>query len=245
MEELALSLKDVVISYRTINPFQLRRIRREIKYQKVEQFIAVDGVSFDLPRGRILGIIGKNGSGKSTLLKAIAGIFSPDSGSIDRFGNQVSLLALGVGFEDLLTGWENIYLSGMLLGFSKKYIETKEKEIIEFSELGDFIFKPVESFSSGMRLRLAFSISAILDSEIILVDEVLAVGDVSFREKSFNKLQEIIQDYNTTVLIVSHEENVLKELCEEVIWLDQGRIMDRGKPEVITNQYIDFMKSLQ
>lgn len=244
MNDLALSLQDVVISYRTINPFQLKRIKEEVAYQKVEQYVAVDGVSFDVPRGRILGIIGKNGSGKSTLLKAIAGIFSPDSGTIERYGNQVSLLALGVGFESLLTGWENIYLSGMLLGFSRKYITSKEAEIIAFSELGDFIFKPVESYSSGMRLRLAFSISAILDSEIILVDEILAVGDVSFREKSYNKLQEIIQDNNTTVIIVSHEENVLRELCEEVIWLDNGKVRDIGDPDLITNAYIDYMKSV-
>lgn len=243
MCELALSLKEVTVSYRTINPFRLKRISNEINYQKIEEFVAVDKVSFDLPKGEILGVIGKNGSGKSTLLKAIAGIFSPDSGTIERFGQQVSLLALGVGFESPLTGWENIYLSGMLLGFSKSFIESKEKEIIEFSELGDFIYKPVESYSSGMRMRLAFSISAILDSEIILVDEVLSVGDVNFKQKSYNKLQEIIHDYKTTVIIVSHEEAVLKELCEEVIWLDHGQIMDKGEPEKVIEKYLDFMDS--
>jgi ABC-type polysaccharide/polyol phosphate transport system ATPase subunit len=242
MEELALKLENVSISYRTINPFRLRRAKDEFDYQKIEEVVAVNDVSFSVPEGHIVGIVGKNGSGKSTLLKAIAGIFSPDTGRIELYNNQVSLLALGVGFQTSLTGWENIYLSGMLLGFSKEYIKSKEKEIIEFSELGDFIYKPINAYSSGMAMRLAFSISAILDSDIILVDEVLGVGDVSFRKKSYNKLQEKITDRHTTVLLVSHSENTILELCDQVVWLDHGGIMQKGDPEKVVSAYLDFMK---
>jgi ABC-type polysaccharide/polyol phosphate transport system ATPase subunit len=242
MDSLALKLENVVVSYRTVNPFRLRRVRKDFEYQKVEEVVAVNDVSFDVPEGHIVGIIGKNGSGKSTLLKAIAGIFSPDRGRIESFGNQVSLLALGVGFQTSLTGWENIYLSGMLLGFSKADIAAKEKAIIAFSELGDFIYKPVNTYSSGMAMRLAFSISAILDSDIILVDEVLGVGDVSFRKKSYNKLQEKITDSHTTVLLVSHSENTILELCDQVIWLDHGCIMQMGDPQEVVAAYLDFMK---
>ncbi|MCB2141299.1 ABC transporter ATP-binding protein [bacterium] len=241
MDNLALNVQNVSISYRTVNPFRLRHFKNEIDYRKVEQFKAVNDVSFSLPKGKILGIIGKNGSGKSTLLKAIAGIFSPDSGQIDRFGNQVSLLALGVGFESSLTGWENIYLSGMLMGFSKSFIANYEEEIIDYSELGDFIYKPVESYSSGMRSRLAFSISAILDTDILLIDEVLSVGDASFRKKSNIKLQEIIHDHNTTVIIVSHNEKVMMEMCDEAIWLDHGKVIEHGNTEIVVNKYLDYV----
>lgn len=241
MDELALSLKNVTVSYRTINPFRLKRIKKEIDYKKIEEIVAVNDVSFDLPKGKILGIVGKNGSGKSTLLKAIAGIFSPDTGTIDCFGNQVSLLALGVGFISALSGLDNIYLSGMLMGYSKNFIASKEKEIIEFSELGNFIYKPVDSYSSGMRTRLAFSISAILDSDIILIDEVLSVGDVAFREKSYKRLEEIIHDYNTTVVIVSHDEHIIRELCDEVLWLNSGKLVNIDKPDKVIKEYRQFM----
>lgn len=241
-ETLALSVRDVRITYRTINPFRLRRIKKDISYQKVEEIVAVDGVSFDLDRGKILGIIGKNGSGKSTLLKAIAGIFSPDEGMIDLMGNKASLLAMGVGFQTALSGYENIYLSGLLLGFSKKQIEKKEQDIIAFSELGEFVYKPIDTYSSGMRTRLAFSISAILDADIILVDEALSVGDVSFKDKSYSKLQEKIQHQKTTVIIVTHSQKVISDLCDEVIWLHQGKIKKMGSPKTVVRNYLKFMK---
>ena len=205
-------------------------------------FKAVKGVTFEVPKGQILGITGKNGSGKSTLLRAISGIFSPDKGSINLHGNTISLLSIGVGFQKKLTGYENIFLSGLLLGFTKEEIEAKLDEIIEFSELGDFIYKPVRSYSSGMYSKLAFSITAILETDIMLIDEVLSVGDIHFKEKSYNKMKELISDSTRTVVIVSHSTKTLVELCDKVIWLHDGLIKDEGDPETIMAKYEEFMK---
>ena len=214
----------------------------EQKEKKVEEFEALKGISFELEEGKILGIIGKNGSGKSTLLRAIAGVFSPDKGSINLHNNSVSLLSIGVGFNNKLTGYENIYLSGMLLGFSEEEIKNKEKDIIEFADIGKFIYKPVKTYSSGMYSKLAFAITAILETDIILIDEVLSVGDAKFKEKSYNKMKELISDEKRTVVIVSHSLGTIKELCDEAIWLNDGEIVDRGKPEVIINKYKKFME---
>ena len=208
-------------------------------------FKAVKGVSFEVPKGQILGICGKNGSGKSTLLRAISGIFSPDKGSINLHGNSVSLLSIGVGFQKQLTGYENIYLSGMLLGYVKEQIDEKINDIIEFSELGDFIYKPVRSYSSGMYSKLAFSITAILETDIMLIDEVLSVGDIHFKEKSYNKMKELISDDTRTVVIVSHSTKTLVELCDKVIWLHDGLIKDEGDPATIMEEYEAFMREQQ
>ena len=206
-------------------------------------FKAVKGVSFEVPKGQILGICGRNGSGKSTMLRAISGIFSADKGSINLHGNSVSLLSIGVGFQRKLTGYENIFLSGMLLGYSKKQIEEKLNDIIEFSELGDFIYKPVRSYSSGMYSKLAFSITAILETDIMLIDEVLSVGDIHFKEKSYNKMKELISDDKRTVVIVSHNSKTIEELCDKVIWLHDGLIKDEGDPKIIMEKYETFMRS--
>jgi len=186
--EFAISVSDVKIRYRIFKKVSLlKTILAPHKYKKTELFEAVKGVSFEVPKGQILGVVGKNGSGKSTLLKAIAGIFAPDEGTIDLHGHSISLLSIGVGFQNKLTGRENIYLSGMLLGFTKEQIDEKLDEIIEFSELGDFIDKPVKTYSSGMYSKLAFSITAILETEIMLIDEVLSVGDAKFKRKAMRK----------------------------------------------------------
>ena len=206
-------------------------------------FKAVKGVSFEVPKGQILGICGKNGSGKSTLLRAISGIFSPDSGSINLHGNSISLLSIGVGFQKQLTGYENIFLSGMLLGYSKEQIAAKIDDIIEFSELGDFIYRPVRSYSSGMHSKLAFSITAILETDIMLIDEVLSVGDIHFKEKSYNKMKELISNDDRTVVIVSHNSNTIKELCNKVIWLHEGLIKAQGDPKDIMDKYEAFMRN--
>ena len=203
---------------------------------------AVKGVTFNVEKGKILGIIGKNGSGKSTLLRSIAGIFSADSGSINLYGNSVSLLSIGVGFQKKLSGYENIFLSGMLLGFSENEIKEKIDSIIEFSELKDFIYKPVSTYSSGMYSKLAFSITAILETDIMLIDEVLSVGDVKFKEKSYNKMKELINDDNRTVVIVSHSLGTLKELCNEILWLHEGKIKEIGNPKEVIAHYEAFMK---
>ncbi len=240
-KEIAITVKDLHVYYRDMNRFSLKKSGLKDKGSG-KVFKAVKGVSFEIPKGQILGICGKNGSGKSTLLRAISGIFSADSGSINLHGNSISLLSIGVGFQKQLTGYENIYLSGMLLGYSKEEIDKKVDSIIEFSELEDFIYKPVRSYSSGMYSKLAFSITAILETDIILIDEVLSVGDIKFKEKSYNKMKELIDDSNRTVVIVSHSTKTLIDLCDKVIWLHDGLIKDEGKPEKIMEDYEEFMK---
>lgn len=240
-EEIAITVKDLHVYYRDMKRFSLKRSGVKGRGSG-KLFKALKGVSFEVPKGQILGICGKNGSGKSTLLRAISGIFSPDSGSINLHGNSISLLSIGVGFQKKLTGYENIYLSGMLLGYSKEQIDEKVNEIIEFSELGDFVYKPVSSYSSGMYSKLAFSITAILETDIMLIDEVLSVGDIHFKEKSYNKMKELISDSDRTVVIVSHSTKTIVELCDKVIWLHDGLIKEEGKPEEIMEKYETFMR---
>lgn len=242
-QEIAITVKDLNIFYKDIKRISIAK--SGIKdLLNAKEFHAVKDVSFEVPKGQILGICGKNGSGKSTLLRAIAGIFSADTGFIDLHNNTISLLSIGVGFQRRLSGYENIFLSGLLLGYSEDQIKEKLNEIIEFSELGDFIYKPVTSYSSGMYSKLAFAITAILETDIMLIDEVLSVGDIRFREKSYAKMKELISDENRTVIIVSHSSRTLKELCNRVIWINEGVLMADGKPEEIVTKYEEYMKSL-
>lgn len=241
MSELAIEVKDVHVRYRSMKSFSLRKSLGQIR-QRRDSYEALRGVSFTVPKGKIIGIIGKNGSGKSTLLKTIAGVFSPDEGTIDTFGNRLSLLAIGIGFQTTLSGYENIFLSGLLLGFTEKEIRARLPEIIEFSELGDFIYKPVQTYSSGMHSKLAFSITAFLDTEIILIDEVLSVGDMSFREKSYAKMKEIISNKNKTVMIVSHSNASILELCDDVLWIHDGLVKEYGPAAEVVENYEGFMR---
>lgn len=239
--EIAITVKNLHITYRGLKKTSIRASWKKFG-DKVELFHALKGVSFEVEQGKILGIIGKNGSGKSTMLRAIAGIFSPDKGSIDLHNRSISLLSIGVGFNKKLTGKENIYLSGMLLGFSEEEIAKKEKEIIAFADIGSFINKPVKTYSSGMYSKLAFAITAILETDIMLIDEVLSVGDVKFKEKSYNKMKELISDETRTVIIVSHSLGTIKELCNEVLWLNDGEIKMIGAPDKVIQKYEEFMK---
>ncbi len=240
-KDIAVTVKDLHITYRGLKKTSIRASWKNFG-DKVELFHALKGVSFEIEEGKILGIIGKNGSGKSTMLRAIAGIFSPDEGQIDLHGRTISLLSIGVGFNKKLTGRENIYLSGLLLGFTEEEIAKKEKEIIDFADIGDFIKKPVKTYSSGMYSKLAFAITAILETDIMLIDEVLSVGDVKFKEKSYNKMKELISDTTRTVIIVSHSLGTIKELCNEVLWLHEGEIKMIGAPEEVISKYEEFMK---
>lgn len=239
--EIAITVKNLHITYRGLKKTSIRASWKHFG-DKVELFHALKGVSFEVEQGKILGIIGKNGSGKSTMLRAIAGIFSPDKGSINLHNRSISLLSIGVGFNKKLTGKENIYLSGMLLGFSEEEIAKKEKEIIAFADIGNFINKPVKTYSSGMYSKLAFAITAILETDIMLIDEVLSVGDVKFKEKSYNKMKELISDETRTVIIVSHSLGTIKELCNEVLWLNDGEIKMIGAPDKVIQKYEEFMK---
>ena len=175
------------------------------------------------------------------MLKAIAGIFSPNSGTVELHNQTISLLSIGVGFQSSLSGRENIILSGMLLGFSEQEIKDRMEEIIEFSELGKFIDAPVRTYSSGMHSKLAFSITAILETDIILIDEVLAVGDARFKKKSNEKMKELINHKDRTVIIVSHSNETIKSLCDKVLWLNDGELMAFGDTEEVLKQYIEFM----
>ncbi len=240
-KNIAITVKDLHITYRGLKKTSIRASWKRLG-DKVELFKALKGVNFEVEEGKILGIIGKNGSGKSTMLRAIAGIFSPDKGTIDLHGNSISLLSIGVGFNKKLTGKENIYLSGMLLGFSEEEIARKEKEIIAFADIGNFIDKPVKTYSSGMYSKLAFAITAILETDIMLIDEVLSVGDAKFKEKSYNKMKELISDEHRTVIIVSHSLGTIKELCNEVLWLNDGEVIMMGSPNEVLPKYEEFMK---
>lgn len=239
-KKVAIEVNDVCINYRILNSVSVQKsfFRKKVRE---EVFEAVKHVSFEVEEGGILGIIGKNGSGKSTLLRSIAGVFSPNSGSINLHEHSVSLMALGVGFKDNLTGRENIVLSGMLLGFTEKEIEAKVQDIIDFAEIGEFIDRPVRTYSSGMHSKLAFAITAMLETDIMLVDEVLSVGDERFKKKSLAKMKELINDKNRTVVIVSHSIPTLKELCDRVLWIHDGEMKEIGEPTEVLKHYSDFM----
>lgn len=237
----AISVKDLYITYRSLKAVSSKRAIFSFGKNKLEVFEAVRGVSFDIEEGQVVGLIGRNGSGKSTLLRAIAGIFSPDKGKIDLHGKSVSLLSIGVGFNSHLSGRENIYLSGLLMGFKKSEIQERIDDIIEFSELGDFIDKPVKTYSSGMYSKLAFSITAIMETDIMLIDEVLSVGDEKFKKKSYQKIKELISDKTRTVVIVSHSSETLKSLCDHIIWINKGELMMQGKTDEVIAAYKEFL----
>ncbi len=201
-----------------------------------EEFWALKDVSFEVKKGEVLGIIGRNGAGKSTLLKIISGILKPTEGSVKCGGSIVPMLELGSGFDHDLTGRENIFLNGAILGYSKEYLEDKFIEILKFSELDRFIDMPIRNYSSGMLMRLAFSIATVVNPEILIVDEILTVGDSAFQEKSKARMMELMSG-GTTVLFVSHMLGQIREMCNRVIWLDEGRIKMIGETEEVCERY--------
>lgn len=241
MMETALEVRNLSIDYKILKKISVVKSVFHKKADKEKFFRAVKNISFDVEKGEILGIIGKNGSGKSTMLRSIAGIFKPDEGEIDLKGNSVSLMSIGVGFNDQVSGRENIILSGMLLGFSKEEMLQKMDAIVEFAEIGEFIDMPVKTYSSGMYSKLAFAITANLETDIILVDEVLSVGDAKFKKKSYSKMKSLITDSHKTVVMVSHDLNTIKELCNKVLWIHDGELKRLGKPEEVITEYNEFM----
>ena len=217
----------------SIKEYIVQMLRGKIKY---EEFWALKNVSFEVERGEVVGIIGHNGAGKSTLLKVISGILKPTGGSLEVHGNVVPMLELGSGFDHDLTGRENIFLNGSILGYSEKYLKEKYEQIVEFSELGKFIDVPIRNYSSGMLMRLAFSIATVVQPEILIVDEILAVGDAAFQEKSKARMLELMSG-GTTVLFVSHSLEQIREMCDRVIWLEQGQIKAIGATKEICDAY--------
>ena len=207
---------------------------------KNNNFWALKDVNFEINRGEVVGFIGSNGAGKSTLLKVVAGVMKPTKGNVDVYGNICPMIELGAGFDTQLTARENIYLNGAVMGYSKELIDSKFDEIVEFSELKDFLDVPVQNFSSGMVARLAFSIATIVDPEILIVDEILSVGDIAFQAKSEAKMMQMIGG-GTTVLFVSHSIEQIKKMCNRVVWIEHGVVQKIGGKEVC-DEYRDFMR---
>ena len=204
--------------------------------QQYEEFSALSDVSFEVKRGEIVGIIGRNGAGKSTLLKVISGIFKPTEGKVVTAGRVAPMLELGSGFDMELSGHDNIFLNGAILGFSEEFLKSKYDEIVAFSELGEFIDMPLKTYSSGMLARLAFSVATMIEPEILIVDEILSVGDAAFQEKSRARMMELMSG-GTTVLFVSHSMNQIREMCERAIWLEHGKVQMVGPTEEVCNAY--------
>lgn len=242
MSEYAIEVENLCVNYKSLKSYSIKRNLLRGKKNKKQICEAVKNVSFKVKKGEILGIVGKNGSGKSTMLRAIAGIFAPNGGTVDLHGNSISLLAIGIGFKTELSGRDNIVLSAMLLGFTKEQIKEKMEQIIEFSELGDAIDAPVRTYSSGMHSKLAFSITAILETQIILIDEVLSVGDARFKKKSYKKMKELITDKDRTVVIVSHDLKTIADLCDKVLWINDGELVQFGPTDTVLAAYDEFMK---
>ena len=201
-----------------------------------EERWVLNGISFEVQKGEVLGLIGQNGCGKSTLLKLMTRIFYPDSGSIEMTGRVSSLIELGAGFHPDMSGRENIYTNASIFGLTKKEIDKRLNSIIDFSELEEFIDNPVRTYSSGMYMRLAFSVAINVDADILLIDEILAVGDYKFQEKCKNRIKKMLES-GTTLLFVSHDINQVKELCNKAIWLDHGILRKYGDIETICNEY--------
>ncbi len=204
--------------------------------QRYQDFWALQDISFEVERGEVFGIIGRNGSGKSTLLKVVSGIYKPRTGKSTVMGSIAPMLELGSGFDMELTGRENIYLNGAILGFSERFLKEKYDEIVEFSELEKFINAPIKTYSSGMLARLAFSVATIVHPEVLIVDEILSVGDEEFQKKSLDRMMELMHG-GTTVLFVSHSLDQVRELCQRVLWLDEGRIRMIGDTQTVCNAY--------
>ena len=223
--------KDFSMKQAFVNLFTKKK-----KKKKNEDFWALKDVSFNIGKGEVVGLIGSNGAGKSTLLKVVSGVMKPTKGKVEVHGVISPMIELGAGFDGNLTARENIYLNGAILGYSKKFLDSKFDEIVEFSELKDFLEVPVKNFSSGMTAKLAFSIATIVNPEILIVDEILSVGDIKFQEKSKKKMMEMIKG-GTTVLYVSHSLQSIKELCTKVVWLEHGKVVKMGDTKEICDEY--------
>lgn len=224
--------------HRTLRRAIATTLRAVAHAQPASEFWAIRDISFSLAPGEILGVVGRNGSGKSTLLSTLAGVMPPDEGLVASFGGTPSLLTLGAGFEQELTGRENIYLNASYLGYDREFIESRFWDIVTFSELGSFIDVPIKKYSTGMRARLGFSIAAFTDPTTMLIDEVFGVGDVAFGEKSRKKMMEIVQGPRA-IIIVSHGMGFLREIAHRVMWIQEGRIVKIGDPDTVTREYED------
>ena len=219
---------------KSIKEYLISLIKGKISYS---EFRALEDVNFHIEKGQVCGIIGRNGAGKSTLLKIIAGVLAPTKGTVKVNGNIAPMLELGAGFDQDLSARENIYLNGAILGYSKEFLDQKYQDIVDFSELHEFMDNPIRTYSSGMMIRLAFSIATIVEPEILIVDEILSVGDASFAEKSGKRMRELMSG-GTTVLMVSHVLEQIREMCDRVIWMDHGKVIMDGDPDEVCDAYL-------
>jgi len=217
----------------SIKEYLVQLLKRRLKYSEFE---ALKTVSFEVGKGEVVGLIGHNGAGKSTMLKIISRIMKPTEGNVVVRGNVVPMLELGSGFDHDMTGRENIFLNGAILGYSEEFLKSKIQEIIDFSELAAFIDIPIRNYSSGMLARLAFSVASAVNPEILIVDEILGVGDADFQQKSQNRMMEMMGG-GTTVLMVSHDINQIRQMCDRVVWIEKGQIIKVGKAEEICDEY--------
>lgn len=217
----------------SLKEFVIRKLKGELVYEK---FLALDDVSFQIERGDVFGIVGLNGSGKSTMLKVISGILKPTQGTVATNGVIAPLIELGAGFDMDLTARENIFLNGSVLGYSKKFMEEKFNEIVEFSEMQEFLDTPMKNYSSGMVARVGFAIATITKPDILIVDEILAVGDFHFQEKCEKRINELMEG-DTTVIIVSHSIEQIERLCRHCMWLEKGKLKMIGDMETVCNAY--------
>ncbi len=238
--EKMIEVKNVTMRFRmandrisSIKEYVIQGLRGKLKYNEFE---ALKDVSFDVNRGEVVGLIGSNGAGKSTILKIISGILRPSEGTVTVRAGVVPMLELGSGFDFDMTGKENIFLNGAILGYSEEFLRARYDNIVEFSGIGQFIDTPLRNYSSGMIARLAFSIATVVEPDILIVDEVLAVGDANFQEKSHNRMMELMSG-GTTVLFVSHELNQIRRMCNRVVWLEHGHVKMAGDAQEVCDAY--------
>src|ERR1700720_2249848 len=242
----SIEFQNVVQRFRRIQerPDTLREVFAKIvrRRQQLQVFEAVKQVSFVISKGETVGLIGRNGSGKSTILKIVAGVYAPSEGAVKVQGTIAPLIELGAGFHHELTGRENILLNGLLLGLTRRQIREREESIIEFAELGDFIDSPVKQYSSGMYMRLAFAVATEVDPDILIIDEILGVGDAGFQRKCFDRIEDF-RRAGKTILLVSHAMDNIRKLCDRVILLHAGRLVEDGSPDRVIARYEEILCS--
>lgn len=244
MNDIVIEVKNATVRFNKssesisgLKEYIIKMLKRELMFQ---EFLALKNITFTVKRGESWGLIGKNGSGKSTLLKLISGIIRPYQGNVTVNGSISPLIELGAGFDPELTARENIFLNGALLGYSKRFIESHFQEIVDFAELNDFIDVPIKNFSSGMSARLGFAIATVQKPDILIVDEVLAVGDLAFQQKCKERMESLLSN-GTTLLFVSHSIEQVKELCSKAIWIDNGEVRSIGDTYSVSQEYISSM----
>jgi lipopolysaccharide transport system ATP-binding protein len=243
LNSAVIQVKDATIRFNiasekvdNLKEYFIKLVKGQLRYK---EFLALKKINFEVKKGESWGIVGSNGAGKSTLLKLICGVIAPDSGYVKINGNISPMLELGAGFDSNLTADENIFVQGALLGYSKAFMKKKYNEIVEFSELADFLEMPIKNYSTGMQARIAFAIATVVNPEILIVDEVLAVGDAAFQRKCKDRIHEMIKS-STTLLLVSHDNSIIKELCEKAIWLRKGELVMAGGSQEVCDAYAQY-----